>query len=62
MSQVTKALQFRIDGMDCMEEVTVLRSGLAALVGGEDRLSFDVLNRKMMVRPASNNVTPGHMA
>ncbi len=58
MSQVTKTIQFRIDGMDCMEEVTVLRSGLSALVGGESQLSFDVLNRKMTVRPLSENVTP----
>ncbi len=30
MSQVIKTLQFRIDGMDCMEEVTILRSGLSS--------------------------------
>ncbi len=61
MSQVTKTLQFRIDGMDCMEKVNLLRSGLSPLVGGESQLSFDVLNRKMSVQPLSDNVTSDHI-
>jgi Cd2+/Zn2+-exporting ATPase len=41
--------QFKIRGMDCAEEVAVLKRELGPLVGGEDRLSFDILKAKMMV-------------
>lgn len=40
---------YRIRGMDCAEEVTVLKRELGPLVGGEDRLSFDILKAKMTV-------------
>lgn len=50
MSQSEK-LSFRIDGMDCAEEVAVLKRELGPLVGGEANLSFDVLNAKMSVQP-----------
>lgn len=49
-------MSFRIAGMDCAEEVTVLKRELGSLVGGEDRLSFDVLNRKMTVTPLDRSV------
>jgi Cd2+/Zn2+-exporting ATPase len=42
-------LQFRITGMDCAEEVSILKREVGPLVGGEDRLSFDILNAKMTV-------------
>jgi Cd2+/Zn2+-exporting ATPase len=42
-------MQFRIAGMDCAEEVTVLRREIGPLVGGEERLSFDILNGRMTV-------------
>lgn len=29
-------MQFRIEGMDCAEEVTILRREIGPLVGGED--------------------------
>ena len=35
--------------MDCAEEVAVLRRELGPLVVGDDRLGFDILNRKMTV-------------
>lgn len=41
--------QFRIHGMDCAEEVAVLKQELAPLVGGEEKLGFDVLNGRMTV-------------
>lgn len=40
---------FRIDGMDCAEEVSLLKREVGPLVGGEDRLGFDILNGKMTV-------------
>jgi len=40
---------FKIRGMDCAEEVAVLKRELGRLVGGEDRLSFDLLRGKLTV-------------
>lgn len=48
---------FKIQGMDCAEEVAVLKREVGPLVGGEDRLGFDILNGRMTVTPASTNVT-----
>jgi len=38
---------FRIFGMDCAEEVAVLKRELGPLVGGEQRLAFDLLRGRM---------------
>ncbi len=40
---------FRIKGMCCGEEVGLLRSEVAPLVGGEDKLSFDLLQSRMTI-------------
>lgn len=40
--------------MDCVEEVTILKREVGPLVGGEDRLSFDILNGRMRVSPQSD--------
>ncbi|MGC8493983.1 MAG: heavy metal translocating P-type ATPase, partial [Syntrophobacteraceae bacterium] len=40
---------FRIKGMCCGEEVGLLRSEVAHLVGGESNLSFDLLNSVMTI-------------
>ena len=45
----TKAQEFRIHGMDCADEVAVLRREVSPLVGTVDRLSFDILRGKMLV-------------
>ncbi len=42
-------LNFKICGMDCAEEVAVLRREVGPLVGGEENLAFDILNAKMTV-------------
>ena len=44
-----ETLQFKIRGMDCAEEVAVLKREVGPLVGGEDRLSFDILKARMTV-------------
>ena len=54
---ISKALSFRIRGLDCAEEVAVLKRELGPIVGGEDRLAFDVLNAKMTVA-AEATITP----
>jgi Zn2+/Cd2+-exporting ATPase len=51
-------LQFKIDGMDCAEEVSVLKKELGPIIGGEDRLSFDLLNAKLTVSIGSVAITP----
>lgn len=51
----SSGMSFRIAGMDCAEEVTVLKRELGPLAGGEDRLSFDILNRKMTVRASDSS-------
>lgn len=51
-------LQFRIAGMDCMEEVAVLRQAVGPVVGGENLLSFDILNRRLTVHSNGETVTP----
>ncbi|HEY7608097.1 MAG TPA: heavy metal translocating P-type ATPase [Alphaproteobacteria bacterium] len=45
---------FKVRGLDCAEEVAVLRRAIGPLVGGEDRLAFDVLNGRMTVADAAD--------
>ena len=40
---------FKIRGMDCAEEIAVLRSEIGPLVGGEQNLAFDVLKGRMLI-------------
>jgi Cd2+/Zn2+-exporting ATPase len=42
--------------MDCAEEVSLLKRELIPLLGGEDRLGFDLLNRKLTVDTSSQDV------
>jgi Cd2+/Zn2+-exporting ATPase len=44
-----KILEFKIRGMDCAEEVAVLKREIAPIVGGENHLAFDILRGKMTV-------------
>ncbi|MDH3255165.1 MAG: hypothetical protein OEM62_09255, partial [Acidobacteriota bacterium] len=58
MSETAKSISFHIDGLDCAEEVILLKRALAPIVGSEDRLAFDVLSAKMSVRaPMSTGET-----
>ncbi|MGH6903062.1 MAG: heavy metal translocating P-type ATPase, partial [Geminicoccaceae bacterium] len=47
---------FKVSGLDCAEEVAVLRREIGPLVGGEDHLAFDVLNGRMTVAEAARHV------
>lgn len=44
-----KKIELKIKGMDCAEEVAILKKAVGPLIGGEDHLSFDVLKAKMTV-------------
>jgi len=47
---------FRVVGMDCAEEVAVLKRELGPLVGGEERLSFDVLRGRLTLSAEASDV------
>jgi Cd2+/Zn2+-exporting ATPase len=48
---------FRITGMDCVEEIAILKRELGPLVDSEDQLAFDILNGKMIVLPGEQPVS-----
>ena len=50
-------IELRIHGMDCAEEVTLLKRELVPLLGDEDRLGFDLLNGKLTADTSSLDVT-----
>jgi len=49
-------IEFKIRGMDCAEEVTALKRQVGPVVGGEDRLDFNILAGKMTVESGSDVV------
>jgi len=48
-AQTGSVFTFRVHGMTCAEEVDALRRELAPIVGGSDRLAFDILAGRMSV-------------
>lgn len=54
---MAETLEFRIHGMDCADEVAILRRDLAPVVGAPERLSFDILRGKMSVATGTPEVT-----
>lgn len=48
---------YKVRGLDCAEEVAVLKQAVGPLVGGADRLAFDVLNGRMTVTADEGEVT-----
>ena len=40
---------YRVHGLDCAEEVAVLKREVGLVVGGEDKRGFDILNGRMTV-------------
>ncbi len=57
MEKTNESLVFKIQGMDCAEEVTALKKEIGPLVGGEDHLLFDLLNARMTVTASAKDVT-----
>ena len=54
----TKRWVFRIEGMDCAEEIGVLKRALGALVDPERQLAFDLLQGRLIVSPGDRSVNP----
>ena len=50
-------LEFRIHGMDCADEVAILRREIVPLVGSPDRLGFDILRGKMLIASGTPDIT-----
>ena len=48
---------FRIEGMHCAEEIGVLKREIGPVVGGEDRLAFNLLGGRMMVSAETEAVS-----
>ncbi|MBI2683522.1 MAG: heavy metal translocating P-type ATPase [Acidobacteriales bacterium] len=53
MDKLIGVTEFKIHGMDCAEEVAVLKREIGPLVDGEDNLAFDVLRGKMSIMNSS---------
>lgn len=53
-----QTLRFKVQGLDCADEIAVLKREVGPVVGGEDHLSFDLLNGKMIVTIGSVGVSP----
>ncbi|UOM35228.1 cation-translocating P-type ATPase [Acuticoccus sp. I52.16.1] len=53
---------FRVSGLDCAEEVAILNKAVGPAVGGADRLAFDVLNGRMIVRDGAEPVSDARIA
>jgi len=47
---------FKIAGMDCADEVAILKREVGPVVGGENRLGFDILNGRMTVNDLADDV------
>lgn len=56
MANDGKALVLKIQGMDCAEEVAILKREVGPLVGGDSNLSFDILKGQMTVLPTASQV------
>jgi len=50
-------MTFKIEGLDCAEEVATLKNAIGPIVGGSDKLAFDVLNGRMTLLPEAGPVT-----
>ena len=59
---MAQPLEFRIHGMDCADEVAILRREIIPLVGSPERLGFDILRGKMLIADGSPVVTSDQIA
>jgi Zn2+/Cd2+-exporting ATPase len=49
------ARSYRVRGMDCAEEIAALKKEVGPLVGGAERLSFNLLAGKMVIEPSGTS-------
>jgi Cd2+/Zn2+-exporting ATPase len=47
---------FKVHGMDCGDEVAVLKREVGPIVGGEDKLAFDLVNGRMSVLGSADSL------
>lgn len=52
----SSSLRFKVDGLDCQNEVRALRAAVGPFVGGDDKLSFDTQAGIMEVLSASTSI------
>ncbi|EGF27970.1 heavy metal translocating P-type ATPase [Rhodopirellula baltica WH47] len=52
-------MQLKIHGMDCAEEVSLIKRELVPLLGGDERLGFDLLSGRLTVDLDGVDVTSG---
>ena len=48
---------FRVNGLDCVEEVAILNRVVGPEVGGSEHLAFDVMNGRMTVLPSARSLS-----
>ncbi len=56
MSTINATLAFKVDGLDCAEEVALLKRELLPLVESDEQLAFDLLNAKLLVTPGASEI------
>ncbi len=49
-TRTSSSLRFKVDGLDCQNEVRALRAAVGPIAGGDDKLSFDTKAGVMEVR------------
>jgi len=57
VSMPTSGMTFKIEGLDCAEEVAILKNAIGPIAGGSDKLVFDILNGRMTLLPEADPVT-----
>lgn len=50
-------LELRVHGLDCAEEVALLKRAVGPVVGGDEHLAFDVLRGKLTVLPSASTTS-----
>jgi Cd2+/Zn2+-exporting ATPase len=53
----TLGRRFSVTGLDCVEEVHVLKDALGPLVGGTEHLSFNVVRGELLLLPTANTIS-----
>lgn len=56
MRSTPSPLRFKVDGLDCQNEVRALRAAIGPLVGGDDKLSFNTKTAVMEVLSADGSI------
>lgn len=56
MTSTSKQQVFKVQGLDCPDEVAVLKREVGSVVGGEARLEFDILNARMVVNAGPDEI------